>query len=957
MARERGGRVGLIAGLALAAACLALRAQVLPFEIIGLNEGLPQSQVAATAQDAEGYIWVATWGGLARYNGDAFTYYTTGNGLLSNRVQELLPARSGALWVATAGGLCVWKDHALSAVKDPLVTAVRCRALAEDAAGRLWVGTDRGLVVHEAGTFRKVVLPAPNEPRILDLMADREGVLAVTSEGLFAEGAAGAFRAVDGPAAPAGSLRAAFRTAEGLWIGTQGHGLWRMSPGGWAKELAEFPDLDVYSLSTDHAGTLFVCTSSTGLFLKRAGQEGYERWTTATGLPSNVVNSVMEDREGNLWVGTDIGGLARLGTFAVSNHGLSQGLPSPCVFGIHPGPGPGTLWVGTLRGAALYRYAPRCEVLETIAAAQGLTNELVWKAVVARDGGLWLLTDTSLLWRRPGQKRLEEIGAEEAFVRGLTMDFVLEKTGRLWVSGEDSRGGLCMRDQAGRWRRWSRTSEGREITVCRNMAERRAGGVWIAAEGAVLECDGESLRELPGLPAFGPVTRLTAVYEDPRGRLWVGGDGGLAVREPDGRWRTVNGGGALAEHEIYSLGEDSDGLLWIGTSRGAYRLRDDGTLRPFTPQDGLAGFECNQGGFFSDDSGAVWIGTVAGLTRFDPAKDRPNSAPPKIVVESAEFGGGSVSFPAAVRLARIHRSVVFRVALLAYRGHKQSAYRARMEGLESDWLPLRREPDLRYTNLPPGDHALLLQAVNESGVWGDVVRLPVHVESPLWMTWWFRVLMVLCLAGAVLAAHRWRTHLLKRRNIELEGVIAERTRELAKANLELHHLATHETLTGLPNRRAILQRLREVLNPEKGGHRRFGVLILDLDHFKSVNDTLGHAAGDQVLSVMSEKIRKVLRDGDALGRYGGDEFLVVLPGADLEAVESVARRAGEISETFSSGRRSVTVTVSCGGVAVPSASGREEAEILSAADGLLYEVKRAGRKGFRVAEMPPSDRP
>jgi diguanylate cyclase (GGDEF)-like protein len=369
------------------------------------------------------------------------------------------------------------------------------------------------------------------------------------------------------------------------------------------------------------------------------------------------------------------------------------------------------------------------------------------------------------------------------------------------------------------------------------------------------------------------------------------------------------------------------------------------------PEDGLAGYEANANGFYCDPRGDVWIGTVNGMSRYKAVKDRPNHIAPRLVVESAELKSGLLPFPRELDLGWKDRSVTFRTALLAFKGHRRCGYRARLEGFESDWLPLRQATELRYTNLPPGNHRLLLQAVNESGVWGETVSLPIRVRPPFWLTWWFRVSALALVGIAAVAAHRWRLLILRRRNEELERLVALRTDELHQANQDLSYLAGHDALTGLPNRRAILEYLTAQIGPRQEGVRRFGLLLLDLDNFKKVNDGLGHAAGDKILCVMAEKIQGGLRDEDRLGRFGGDEFLLVLPSADMDATEAVARRVSALSHTMSDEGLSVTVTISCGAVAVFGPGTTDEATVVAAADELLYEVKKAGRKDYRIAAL------
>ena len=231
-------------------------------------------------------------------------------------------------------------------------------------------------------------------------------------------------------------------------------------------------------------------------------------------------------------------------------------------------------------------------------------------------------------------------------------------------------------------------------------------------------------------------------------------------------------------------------------------------------------------------------------------------------------------------------------------------------------------------------------------MWGEAVALPVRVNPPFWMTWWFRATGLLALAGAGLGAHGARTLRLRRRTRELEAAVADRTAARLTATQELERLATHDALTGLLNRRAVLARLDAQLGDGGEATRRFGCLLVDLDNFKRVNDTLGHAAGDAVLRTMADRIGASLRANDVLGRLGGDEFLVVLPGADAETAEAVARRIAAITVTVGEAEQ-VVVSASCGAVAVRSGEGRDHATVVAAADALLYQAKQAGRRTYR----------
>ncbi len=919
-----------------------LLSQVLPFEVMGLKDGIPQSQVSALAQDREGYLWVGTWGGLARFNGSTFKSFFLQDGLQSTRIHELLAAGDGTVWIATVAGLSRWRGHRLEKLGDRAVSAVRCRALAEDARGRIWIGTDNGVVVFDQGVFSP---RHPGEGRktgtVYDILADREGILVAAENGLWRF-------AVDAPprviATPDGLDSADFRalavTAEGLWLGTSSDGLWLRDGSGWKKVSGTaVSPRSIYSLALQPSGTLYVATIDNGLFLKRPGQAALEHWSEANGLPSNNINVALEDREGSLWVGTDIGGLARLSGMAMINHTEKQGLPSSCVFGISPGDSPDSLWLGTLRGAVLYQVRPRPRVLETVRASDGLDNEWVWKVLRTGDGTTWFLTNTALLYRRKGERTVRPLPRDVPFPRTNPFDMVLDLKGNLWGCGEWSGGGLARRDPTGAWRVWDRDSSGEPLTKVHRLAPSRRGGVYAVAKNTFYFCAGDRIEPLATRSPcpLGTSINITAIWEDSSGRLWAGNDSGLAVLKTDGSWLSVDARLGFNNHHVFYIGEDWKGNVWVNTVRGVFRFSGDFKVKEFNADDGLADLETNANGFFSDARGDIWIGTVNGLSQFNPSSQAANTEPPRLAVESISLAGGRVlEYPRRLDLSWGERTLTCNVAVLSFRSRNRVAYRYRMAGMENDWQPLRRLAELRYTNLPAGDLKLLLQPVNESGIWGDVVALPIRVRPPFWMTLWFRAAALLSLLAAGVGAWRWRTLLLRRRNVELE-------KEVGKRTAELEYLASYDPLTALHNRRAILAFLDGLLNPGRGSNRQLGCIMVDLNRFKQVNDTLGHAAGDQVLKEMAARIQDCLRQGDVLGRLGGDEFLIVLPGADEEALRAVERRVRGLDCRAGEGDAAVVVTAACGAVMVPAGNTAPAATILAQADDLLYKAKKADR--------------
>jgi two-component system cell cycle response regulator len=189
--------------------------------------------------------------------------------------------------------------------------------------------------------------------------------------------------------------------------------------------------------------------------------------------------------------------------------------------------------------------------------------------------------------------------------------------------------------------------------------------------------------------------------------------------------------------------------------------------------------------------------------------------------------------------------------------------------------------------------------------------------------------------------------------IELHLKLQRLQRQLIEKNKQLEELSITDSLTGIRNRRF----LTEMLSVEFQRAHRYGtgltVLMADLDHFKTVNDRYGHLAGDKVLSVVGERLKGQLRASDIGGRYGGEEFLVVLTHGDLDAglifAERWRRELEEAPIEFEAGR-SIQITLSIG-VAAYLPIFKDWGELVAAADSALYRAKEAGRNQVAVQEL------
>jgi diguanylate cyclase (GGDEF)-like protein len=432
---------------------------------------------------------------------------------------------------------------------------------------------------------------------------------------------------------------------------------------------------------------------------------------------------------------------------------------------------------------------------------------------------------------------------------------------------------------------------------------------------------------------------------DRKGRLWVGTHGGAVVLI-DGRFVNVAAKIHQKPFPAEELVEDASGKMWIGP-----HLRVDAdtwAAETFGPADGSVFVNIFIASRARMRDGRLLFGSPQGLLVVDPAKIRPWTFAPEVV---------STSGVTALRLLPRNRTFRLEFAALDLTAPERLAYRYTLEGYDSGWNAAdASQRSLVYASLPAGSYMLRVAATNRAGVWSPhELRIPVVVPPAFYETLPFRIALVLAAAALIYLVYRLRVRQLRARSAALERVVAERTEELRVAYARIEEASLTDALTGLRNRRYLEQTIGAdlaIASRTEGEDLIF--LLVDIDHFKNVNDTYGHDAGDGVLVQIAEILRANFRTSDAIVRWGGEEFLVVVRFVDRARGGELAEklRAAVESHRFTlPDGRTIARTCSIGVAAWPFSRSAPEAmtwhEVVSVADAALYNVKESGRNGWK----------
>ena len=1028
---------------AIVGASISHADQNFSFQRISLEHGLSQSTVLCLLEDSRGFLWAGGEYGLNRYDGFGFTVLShdpaDAASLAANKVTALAEDREGFIWVGTEkhglDRLEPGRGRFTHFVHDPTnpitLPSNEVRDLLVDAAGTLWVATSQGLARRAEGaanfeSFRcDPGLPGSlSDDLVTALHQGPSGRLWVgTAVGVdlldVSTGIVQRIRVGDEPV----RVTAIVEMPDGtVWIGTRGHGLWRLDLA--SRVLTSYrsepgdpttPSSDeIAALCRDTRGMLWVGTEDLGInrFDPAAGVALRLAFNTESldGLPSSGVKALLLGRSSILWVGTDLAGLAKLDLkdtpfrhYHTSGTGALKLATNP-VFSVLED-SRGELWVGLRNGVQRIDLTANLSRLFDDPRAHPGSPHLrpVYAIHEDRAGFLWFGTwQGGLVRLSPSRTEVAVFRHDPSDPDSLADDSVFavheDRAGHLWVGTVGA--GLDMLDRAigcFQHHRAGPAPPALSHDTVRAVLEDSQGVLWVGTVGGGVCVRDPATgrfswhRHDPEVPGSLSDNAVAALHEDRSGTVWVATGGGLnRFHRATGRFEHFRVRDGLPSDAITGVLDDERGRIWVAHFKGLSCLDPaTGTFTNFDASHGLQSDEFNSAAVAAGRGGEMFFGGVNGLTEFRPSEVGRNPTPPLVSITSVRAYDRELSIPTAPLgdpLLRLHHRqdfLSFEFVGLEFTAPDRIRYPYRMEGLDRDWIDSGTRRHASYAHVPPGRYVFRVRACNHDGVWNDAGgALRIEISPPWWETPLARAAAVVVALLLVVLVIRWRTRALRQRlaeqqrverivresrdqlaqaNVELERysnqleeMVAERTSQLAEANTELNALATHDSLTGLANRRRFTEFIAAEWRRAHRFHRPVAVIMADIDFFKAYNDSSGHQAGDACLRRVAEILRVVAnRPGDLLARWGGEEFVAVLSETASDVALALAERMRAAVEEAEIPHRNAPrkhVTVSLGvAAAVPREDDWEE--LVAAADSALYTAKSAGRNSAVLAPL------
>jgi ligand-binding sensor domain-containing protein len=741
------------------------------YSFINFNneEGLPQSQVRAITQDSLGFLWIATLGGVSRYDGYTFENFSVLDGMLGNQVYSLAIDKNGMVWMGLIGGLSVFDGDKITSYKfRDISRKVIANYLYADQ-DTLWIVTTNGDLI-KFYDDKYTYLDNIDELNSLDVQSvirNAKGKLLIsTVSGVFVldNNLLNIFKSPEVNI----YIRDIIEVDGVLWFGSRWDGLFRSK--------------NDYLLQSYQDNNGIFDIVSRGHEIWSASSTGITKWDGANivkfdknnGLSFDNVRCLFVDRENILWIGTNGGGLFKFSGELITATTTKDGMSSNAVMSIIEDDQKNII-VGTYdRGLNVLLK----DTIYFIEEDQGLISNRIWSVESQNGGILWVASSGGL--SKVTDKEIINYSTENGLlnnkITSLYMDNLLNE---LWIGS--SGGYTILKDE--KFLRFDEESgfPGKRV---RKIKKNDQDHIWFGCINGLIEFDGFSYKTytiIDGLPS-------NTVYciEFDGDKTWIGTKLGLGLLE-NGKISQIQLGKNTGDFTILFLLNDKSGRIWAGTNNGVYTIRTnpDSTykIEHYTKESGLNGLECNMNAVYLDADSNVFVGLASGLVRFDRKEleslTMDKSAKPviknlKLYLKDVDWKIYSDSLisrtnlPFDLKLKPEDNYLTFEFSTNEFRNPKIVQYRFKLIGapgkLSKEWSSPTSNNIATFSNLPSGNYIFKVQASKEVGNWSEYsTDYPFIVITPYYSTWWFRSFVVLMIGGIVSLIVYWRLSIIRQK--------------------------------------------------------------------------------------------------------------------------------------------------------------------------------------------------
>lgn len=751
--------------------------QQLAIKSYSVEEGLVQSSVYSILHDSYGYLWFGTEGGLSKFDGLKFTNYTISQGLADNYITCSIEDKTGKLWFGTLyGGIIIYDGKSFSnlKIKDGL-SSNSILSIFQDSKGIIWVGTDgNGLNKYENGKFTHLSKKDGLLSNVIrTIIQDHIGNLWFTSStagGGICKYDGNKFKVYskkDGLACD--SVISIFQDKEGIfWLGTY-RGICRFD----GKRFFNFNSNlkipgKITSIYQDNKNIMWFSSYGSGLI--KYDNNTFSFYNTHNGLTSDVLQTIYQDKRGDIWIGTVNGGVNQLSIERFISYTKKDGLPTDAVYSINEDK-QGNIWFGTYGGGVCELKENRLKIFST---KDGLPDNFISSICVDKEGTMWFGTMGGLC--KYQDNKFTRYSTANGMVNNMVFAVIKDKNGNLWIA---TNGGLSKFD--GKNFINYTTANGLPENTIYNVCQANDGSIWLATLNGISKFDGEKFKNISTKNGLIDNT-VFYIFQDYKNNLWFGTQGGLSNLK-NNQFINYTEKDGLSNNQCFFIIQDNNDF-YIGTSKGINRINSGQfnkskklSIKNYTLRDGLANSECSIGGTFYDSKGILWFGTAKGVTRFDP-NNKPNLVKPPVYTTGFKIFERDTVLKNDLKLSYYQNNLRIEFLGIDFASPEKLKYKYILDGIDKNWN-ITPERYVSYPYLPPGNYKFRVIAQNSDGVWSkNEASISFLIKPPFWATIWFSSIIIVLIISGVYGTYKYKTHQVKKRNIELAKMVKERTREL-----------------------------------------------------------------------------------------------------------------------------------------------------------------------------------
>ncbi len=953
---------------------------------IDVEQGLPDPTVFSLDQDHSGFMWFGTTNGIARYDGyriKVFKHETNDiNSLSNNNAGNIFIDSKNTLWVGTFGGGLNTMDlntgqitrHPFNEVKTDNIISENVQAFYEDTQSRMWVGTSTGLYLYTNNLFTYYHNNEEQKNnqvsyRVWDIIEDfNKNIWVGTSEGLSQlNPTTGIFHNFYLPDElivdiSSNQFRKLFMIDDTIWIGSSTslysfdistHTFQSHTPH------EKIKINDIFQIDEQH----FLIGSNHGLYqfdlqANALKTDHDNHWEI---LKNADIRNIFLDDSGLLWMATRDNGVIKID-----------------------------------QKGGLFQHHTQAFPL------QNQNNKSIWSLNTDHKNLLYMGT-SSTLFKENDKGNFESISSEHLdFIPGIIRDIKPSKNNGMWIASSEGLYFLNEHDSIAKNILKPFELVNIKPTDVFSVEESSNGTIWLTLYNlGILKWQPDTNQaELIQSYAGGTLTDLNLgqIFQDNNGYIWISSNIVGAFRYDINNNKMLlfkhdyNDESSISSNKINDIFQDSQDRIWITTTRGLNLFDPDKlSFRRYDQKDGLLSNELKT--ILEDSQYNLWLVYKFGISRFNPVSNEINNYilnnsikndgfitraatidsndvlyfgstngyytfnphdlqkgiahQPQFIITDVTIDNEALPFEflssgiKKFNLTPEQKVITFEFAALEYKTTEQVKYSYRLAGLNDNWYDVTSSRRIELRNLNTGDYQIEIRAKNNDGRWDEqLLKLEVIKHPDWWSIGWVRILFVLL--GVLIATiiHYYRTYKIRKQYQILEDEVKMRTSELLLLNKQLKTASETDFLTGLYNRMGFINTLKNSNNNFESNC----IVMADIDHFKHVNDTFSHSAGDEVLKKATSIMRSFLTEQDTLARWGGEEFIFHIRNKDESQTHQLIEKVRQKIENTEFVYNDKVIPVTCTfGICLCCNDSTGLKDCIYSADEALYRGKALGR--------------